>query len=87
VNSKTSDRFWACFEKLPVDVQALAQEKYKLWREEPFNPALHFKELHPDLWSVRINLGYRAMARRNGELIVWFWIGTHAEYDRLISRR
>jgi hypothetical protein len=37
------------------------------------------------VWSVRINLQYRALGRRRGELIVWFWIGTHDEYDKLIS--
>jgi hypothetical protein len=30
---------------------------------------------------------YRALGRREGEDIIWFWIGPHAEYDHLVSRR
>ena len=87
MNSKTTQRFWKCFEALPTEVQAIAREKYKLWRDEPFHASLHFKELYADVWSVRINLQYRAMARRRGDVIAWFCIGTHTEYDRLTAKR
>ena len=63
-----------------------ARDKYALGRQEPFHPSLHFKELATDLWSARNPPSYRALARRRDELVVWFWIGTHAEYDRLINR-
>jgi hypothetical protein len=85
VKSKATEGFWSCFSRLPVQVQSVATEKYKLWRQNPFHPSLHFKELYRDLWSVRINMQYRALARRRGELILWFWIGTHQEYDRLVG--
>ena len=65
-------------------MRSAAKEKYKLWRSEPFHPSLHFKELRPGLWSVRITSNYRALALRDNDVVVWFWIGTHAEYDRLI---
>jgi hypothetical protein len=48
--------------------------------------ALHFKPLFSNVWSVRINQNYRALGRRNGNLIAWFWIGTHADYDELLKR-
>lgn len=83
---KTTAAFWACLDGLPREIQNLAREKYALWREDPFHPSLHFKQVAPGLWSVRIGLGHRALARRRGEMIVWFWIGTHEEYNRLISR-
>jgi len=35
---------------------------------------------------VRIHQEYRALARRRGDLIVWFWIGTHQQYERLIAQ-
>jgi hypothetical protein len=63
----------------------LRRRKHRLWLENPFHPSLSFKELAPDLWSVRINRQYRALARRKSDLVVWFWIGTHAEYDRLLN--
>jgi hypothetical protein len=61
----------------------MAREKYQLWEQDCFHPSLRFKPLKDDVWSVRINQNYRALGRRDGGLIVWFWIGTHAEYDKL----
>ena len=84
--SKTHEDFWSCYRALPVEIQKLVREKFRLWQEEPFNAALQFKELVGDVWSARINQSYRALGRRRGILLVWFWIGTHAEYDQLLKR-
>ena len=84
--SKTHEDFWSCFHVLPKAIQKLARKKFRLWRKEVFAPSLQFKELLKDVWSVRINRNYRAPGRRRGNLIVWFWIGTHAEYDQLLKR-
>jgi hypothetical protein len=84
VIDKTDPAFWLAFARLPPDVQDAARHKHRLWLENPFHPSLHFKELAPGLWSARINKQYRALGRRRADLVVWFWIGTHAEYDRLI---
>ena len=84
--SKTNEDFWSCFHALPKATRKLAREKFHLWQDEPFNAALQFKELLKDVWSVRINQNYRTLGRRRGNLIVWFWIGTHAEYDQLLKR-
>jgi len=85
VISRARRSFWEEFAGLPKAIQVTARDKFALWREDPFHPALQFKELRPGVWSVRINDGYRALGLREGELIVWFWIGTHAQYDRLIG--
>ena len=84
--SRTNADFWICFNALPEEIQKLAEDKFHLWREDAFNAALHFKPLTADVWSVRVNQNYRALGRRKGSLIVWFWIGTHAEYDQLLKR-
>jgi hypothetical protein len=86
VISKTHGDFWVCHSALPSAIQKSASEKFKLWKEQPFNSSLHFKQLIGEVGSVRINQNYRALARRNGNLIVWFWIGTHAEYDQLLKQ-
>lgn len=86
MTGRTTAGFWARFDALPSDVQRTAREKYAVWRRNPFHPSLHFKQIMTDLWSVRVNLQYRALGRRRGETVVWFWIGTHQEYDRLIGR-
>jgi hypothetical protein len=86
VNSRTHQRFWDCFEKLPPNVQETAREKYLLWQRDPFHPPLQFKPLRAGIWSVRIGNSYRALARRHDELVVWFWIGTHEEYNNFIKQ-
>jgi hypothetical protein len=85
VIDKTDPAFWSDFALLPRDVQDAARQKHRLWLENPFHPSLSFKELAPSLWSVRINRQYRALGRRRADLVVWFWIGTPADYDRLIK--
>lgn len=83
--SQTHADFWACYNVLPAEIQRQARAKYRLWQTDAFNAALHFKPLIGNVWSVRINQNYRALGRRNGNLVVWFWIGTHADYDRLLA--
>jgi hypothetical protein len=47
---------------------------------------MQFKPLARNVWSVQMGDHYRAVARRDGDLIVWFWIGTHEEYNDLINQ-
>jgi hypothetical protein len=86
VNSKASSDFWSRFNALPQAVQRQATKQYKLFRENPSHPSLQFKELEPGLYSVRVSRNHRALGWRRRDSILWFWIGTHAEYDRLISQ-
>jgi len=86
VKSSTTPRFWNCFERLPPPMQGMARRKFRLWRADPYHHSLHFKRLTPlSLWSVRVNVQYRALAKETAQGFIWFWIGTHAEYDRLIA--
>lgn len=84
--SRAHRRFWDCFDKLPADVQKVAREKYRIWQRDPFHPPLQFKPLLANVWSIRIGQNYRALARRYDDMAVWFWIGTHEEYNQLIKR-
>lgn len=86
MTSRTQEDFWRCFNGLPPEVQQQARERFRFWQKEPFNAALHFKPLLGDVWSVRVNQQYTALGRRKGGLIVWFWIGSHTDYDELIKR-
>jgi hypothetical protein len=86
MTSRTTAGFWECFDRLPADVQKLARSRYRLWQRDPFHPSLHFKEIVPGLWSARINVQYRTLARRRGDVVAWFWIGTHNDYNHLIAR-
>ena len=76
--------FWACYKKLPLSIQELADKNFKLLKENSNHPSLHLKKID-HFWSVRIGIKYRALAAEINEGLIWFWIGTHAEYDKLIS--
>jgi hypothetical protein len=54
---------------------------------DPSHPSLQFKRVHAKepIYSVRIGLGWRAVGVRSDDTVVWFWIGSHAEYDKLLS--
>jgi hypothetical protein len=76
------------FQKLPAEVQQSAQQAYVLFRLDPTHPSLQFKRLRADrqTYSIRIGLGYRVLGIRFEETLVWYWIGPHAEYHRLVSQ-
>ena len=89
MNSTTTRRFRELLEALPEPVQRQAQEPYRLSRENPSQPDLHFKPISPSdpsICSVRVGLHYRAIGVRESDTIVWFWIGSHSAYDREVQR-
>jgi hypothetical protein len=68
---------------LPQDVQQNADKAYLLWQSDPHHPSLQFKRIDPQdpIYSVRVGRKYRALGWLEGDTIIWFWIGGHAEYD------
>ncbi len=87
MNSKTTKRFRQMLAKLPSDIRHQARKAYSLFRENPNHPSLRFKKIHTTepIYSARINMNYRVVGVVDEGVIVWFWIGTHAEYDKLIQ--
>jgi mRNA-degrading endonuclease RelE of RelBE toxin-antitoxin system len=88
VTSHVNARFRRQFEGLPKRIQQQSRRAYRLFKTDPSHRSLEFKKLppHQDIWSVRITNDYRAIGQRDGEVIVWFFIGSHAEYDALLAR-
>jgi len=84
LSHKASKRFWRNFDELSPDLQQLARANFELLKEDPQHPSLHFKRVG-EYWSVRIGLSHRAVGMDVREGILWFWIGTHDEYDRLFG--
>ena len=80
-----SPRFWRCYRQLPADIQRLADDSYQLLRHDHRHPSLHFKRIGR-FWSVRVGLHYRALAVEYETAVVWFSVGSHAEYNRLVGR-
>lgn len=83
MNHHANRRFWECYDALPSEVRRLADDNFHLLKTDAGHSSLHFKKVGR-FRSVRIGLHYRALAVENGPDVVWFWIGHHGEYDRLI---
>jgi hypothetical protein len=79
----TVAEFWEHYEALPDEIQSLADKNYALLKENSYHPSLHLKKVGA-YWSVRVGRDYRALGLDIPEGILWFWIGTHAEYDKVI---
>lgn len=79
-----SPKFWECYKSLPKEIRNLADKNYELLKTNPKHPSLHFKQIG-NLWSVRVGKHYRALGLNKEEGIIWFWIGSHTDYDKLIS--
>lgn len=90
MKSKRTKQFHALFAELPESVQQQANAAYKLFKANPSHPSLSFKQVSPHgpVYSARVGLHYRdrALAIRKPDEIIWFWIGSHAEYDKMLSR-
>ena len=86
MQSRTTRQFRRLFSSLPSDAQREAKRAYRLFQSNPAHPGLQFKKLEgeDDIYSARIGLGYRALAVMKKDRIVWYWIGSHSEYDRLM---
>lgn len=83
---QATPRFWQAYDELPAEIQQLADQNYELLKRDPRHPSLHFKKVGR-FWSVRVGSHYRALAVQVDADMVWFWIGRHDEYERLIGAR
>lgn len=89
MKSKRTRRFRELLRALPIDAKRQAYAAYRLFKRDPNHPSLHFKPVHSrhPFYAVRVGIGYRALGLRETEdVIVWVWIGTHAEYDKILPR-
>ena len=86
MKSFTSRRFREAYANLPEPVRRQARRAYRLFRRDPSHPCLNLTKVdhENDVYSVRIGRGYRALVLLDGSDMVWFWIGPHGDYDKLI---
>lgn len=84
MKSSTTASFRSRLGKLPPEVRALANKNFRLWLADPHYPSVQFKKVGR-YWSARVGLAHRALAILDGDTVRWFWIGQHAEYERLLS--
>ena len=88
MNSRTTTEFRRLFADLPEQVQQQTRGAYRQFKEDPSHPSLRFKKVHPDLpiYSARITKNYRAVGQLHGDTVIWFWVGSHADYDKLLGQ-
>ena len=86
--SRTTARFREALAELPANMQRQAREAYRMFIRNPNHPSLRFKPVHAirPIYAARVSRDYRAVGIVDGETIVWFWIGSHANYERLLTR-
>jgi len=86
VKHRATPRFWRCYHALPEEVRRQADACFQILKQDERHPSLHFKKAG-EFRSVRVGLHWRALAIVDGEHLIWFWIGSHADYDKLLGRR
>ncbi len=84
MNHHASPAFWACYRALPAAIQARSDKAFELLKADLRHPSLRLKKID-DFLSVRIGLHHRALGVAVSDGVVWFWIGTHADYDKLVG--
>jgi Txe/YoeB family toxin of Txe-Axe toxin-antitoxin module len=84
MRSRATRAFWAAFQKLPESVQKTSGKQYRLWIQDPNHPSVKFKKVQL-YWSARINDNHRALGIMNDDTVIWFWIGNHSEYEKLLK--
>lgn len=89
MKSKTTQSFWRWYRRLPQNIRQAVRLAYRQWLINPDLPGLRFKQISAQsrVYSVRINDNYRVLGTREGEVIIWYFVGTHDDYMREIAKR
>ena len=88
--NRTTRQFRELFAALPKRIQLLVREACPLFASNPAHLSLRVHELADSKkghhvsgsYSVSITMQYRAIYVVVDGINVWYWIGTHADYDR-----
>lgn len=84
MNHFASPDFWFHYRQLPPEIRELADKNFELLKQNLRHPSLRLKKVGI-FYSARVGLHYRVLAKERSEGLVWFWIGHHSEYDRLLG--
>ena len=77
--------FWRLSYLLPEAARAQSRQAYRLFMSDPDHPSLRFKKLNGagNYWSVRFGGGYRAVCQREGDRVIWLWVGTRQDFGKM----
>jgi hypothetical protein len=85
LSHRAGQKFWRLFAELPAEVQHIARENFALLKVNPQHPSLHLKRVGR-YWSARVGSSYRTLGVNVPDGILWFWIGPHEEYERIVKQ-
>jgi hypothetical protein len=87
VKSQTTAAFRKRFAALPTDIRNQARIAYRIFATNPHHTSLHFKRVHrtEPVYSARVGRSYRVVGLFEDDVIVWFWIGPHEQYETLLA--
>jgi len=89
MNSHMTRQFLELLAALPAHVQQQARDAYAIFQRNANRPGNRFKQVDagpPPVYSARVGIAYRALGTVQGDTVVWFWIGSHADYDKLLKQ-
>lgn len=88
MKSQTTEQFRRLFAILPAQVQTQTRIAYRQFKVDPDYPSLRFKKVHSKLpiYSARINKNYRVVGQSVGDTVIWFWVGSHTDYEKLLGK-
>ncbi len=81
---KALPEFWNHYLALPEAIQRRADKQFALLSANPRHPSLQLKPVGM-FWSARVTNSFRALAIREGDVFIWFWIGPDEEYMRMLE--
>ncbi len=89
MKSRATRNFWKYYERLPRLEQQRARKAYVIWKQNPASPGLHFKRVNAQepIYSARVSEDYRVVGLLERDTMVWYWIGPHDDYERLLKRK
>ncbi len=89
MTSRTTQAFWKYYRELPEQIKQEAKKAYRIFKKNPYHPGLHFKRIHSTraIFSLRITKDYRALGIQQDKQIIWFWIGSHGDYNNLLKQQ
>lgn len=87
MRSRATQKFWKYYQRLPIEVQRRTRKAFQLWKANPYRPSLYFKRVDDQepLYSARVDDDHRVFGVLDGDIVIWYWIGNHDEYERLLK--
>jgi len=87
MNSQAAPRFWHLYNRLSRQEQQRVRKAYQVWKTNPTTPGLRFKRVNEQepIYSARVSDDYRVLGILEGDTLIWFWVGRHDEYERILK--